>query len=367
MKETTLVAGRTLLVSGPASIMLIAGEATVLGAPVEIEEKLLVREEKQIPVEAVTDSFFQTSLGEAASITEVEGTTIPNSWRASAEAALEMPNPKILAIGGVDSGKSTLCTYIVNMLLDKHPSVSVIDADVGQSDIGPPTTIGLGATDKYLLSLADLDLASMFFVGHTSPAPAMDKVILGIKRLMDTRLMGHNPLIINTDGWVVGDDAYTFKARMINEISPDLVVLIQSGCDVAPILDAIKVTAIKVQSPTVIRRRTREERRRLREFSYRKHLADGIVRQIDFDNVRLRGGEVRNGRLIGAAQKLHSIVGFLDDDLLVGIGILKGVEQRKGVLRIYTPFRKPVGTIEFGAVKLDEAGRELYIGEPAAA
>jgi len=364
MQKTALAAGRTLLVSGPASIRLIEGEATVLGAPVEREEKLLVREEKQIPVEAITDSLFQTCLGEAASFTEIDGSTIPSSWKNFAEAALEIPCPKVLTMGDVDSGKSTLCTYLANTLLDKYPRISVIDADVGQSDIGPPTTIGLGVTDGCLISLADLKLVSMFFVGHTSPAPVTEKVISGISKLMELRSIDQDPLIINTDGWIEGDEACAFKARMINEISPDLVVAIQSDHEADPVVDAIRVTAIKVQSPTVIRKRTRDERRRLRELSYRKHLTNGVTRQISFSKVRLKEAEVRNGRLIGATQKLHSIVGFLnDDDLLLGIGILKGVEQRQGILRIYTPFKGPASTIEFGAVKLKENGKEILYPE----
>jgi len=360
MANMTLAAGKTLLVSGPASLKLVEGEATVLGAPVEKEDKLLVREEKQIPVEAVTDSVICTSLGNAASMTEIEGSTIPSSWKSFAEAALETACPKILAIGDVDSGKSTLCTYLANMLLDEHPNVLVIDADVGQSDIGPPTSIGLGVADGYLLSLADLDPVSMFFVGHISPAPATDKVILGIRKLAALRSIDNTPIIINTDGWVADSEACAFKARMIHEISPDLVAVIQSDGEADPIVEATRATAIRVQSPSVIRKRTRDERRRLRELSYRKYLADAVTRHIDFDRVRLRGGEVRNGRLLAATQKLQSIVGILnDDDLLLGIGILNGVEQRARVLKIYTSFKRPVNTVEFGSVKLSEDGKEI--------
>ena len=359
MARTALSAGRTLLVSGPASLTLIEGEATVLGAPVEREERLLVREEKQIAVEAATDSVFETSLGENATCTDIEGTTIPTSWKNLADAVLETPCPKILTVGDVDSGKSTLCTYLANMLLDKYPSVSVIDADVGQSDIGPPATIGLGVTDGCLLSLADLNLISMFFVGHTSPAAVTDKIISGIRKLTQLPPAGRDPLIINTDGWVAGDEACAFKARMIDEIHPDLVAAIGSDY-VNPIVDVVRATTIKVRSPSVIRKRNREERRKLREFSYRKHLEGSVTRHVEFNRTRLRGAEVRNGRLIGATQKLRSIVGFLnDDDFLLDIGILKGVEQGNGILRIYTPFKKPVSAVEFGAVKLDESGKEF--------
>jgi len=360
MEKATLAAGRTLLVSGPASLVLVEGEAEVLGAPIEREERLLVREDRQIPIEAVTNSVLQVCLGDVASRREVTGTTIPSSWKTLVNATLELSSPKILAVGTTDSGKSTLCTYLTNMLLDKYRRVSVIDADVGQSDIGPPATIGLGTTDEYLLSLADLDPVSMFFVGHTSPTPVKDKVISGIKKLM--QFTGEDPLIINTDGWIGCDEASAFKARMIDEVSPDLVAAIQTDDQLSPILNATRTTALVVYSPTAAKKRGRDERRRLRELSYRKHLADSVSRNIDFTKATLVGAELKNGRLRAAPQRLHSMIGFLDDDeLLLNIGILKCVEQKERIMKIYTPFRGLAQTIEFGAVKLDSSGKELTI------
>jgi polynucleotide 5'-hydroxyl-kinase GRC3/NOL9 len=353
-----------LLVSGPASLVLLEGEAEVLGAPVEREEKLLVREEKQIPIETMTDSVFQISLGETGSCREISGTTIPNSWKTLVEAVLKLPCPTVLVVGPTDSGKSTLCTYLANMLLEKHARVTVVDADVGQSDIGPPATIGLGETDTCLFSLADLDPISMFFVGHTSPTSVEEKVISGIKKLVEHR-PSDDPLIINTDGWVSGNQACSFKDRMIDELCPDLVAAIQVDDSLNPIINAAKANTIVVQSPVTVKKRNRDERRRLREMSYRKHLANSITRSVGFSEIGLKGVEMRSGRLRGAPQKLQSLVGFLDDDgFLLNIGILRCVEQKEGLLRILTPFRGIVRTVEFGAVKLDDSGRELPYLEP---
>jgi polynucleotide 5'-hydroxyl-kinase GRC3/NOL9 len=359
MERTTLAGSRTLLVSGPASLVLVQGEAEILGAPVEKEERLLVREERQLPVEAMTDSIFQVSLGESGSCKEIDGTAIPTSWKSLVERALGMSCPTVLVVGPTDSGKSTLCTYLANVLLDKHPSISVIDADVGQSDIGPPATVGLGEAKGYLFSLADLDPVSMFFVGHTSPASVKEKVISGIRKLM-TRTPSSNPLIINTDGWVAGDEAYAFKANMVNETSPDIMAVIQVDDSLSPIVNAVSTASIVVQSPAAVRKRNRDERRRLRELAYRRHLTAGITRSIGFSEARLKGVSMRNGRLRAAPQRLHSLVGFLDDDgFLLSIGILRSVEQKAGMLKILTPFKGITRTIEFGAVKLDESGKEL--------
>jgi polynucleotide 5'-kinase involved in rRNA processing len=138
------------------------------------------------------------------------------------------------------------------------------------------------------------------------------------------------------------------------------VAAIQTDDQLGSIVNATKTTAVIVYPPTVIKKRGREERRRLRELAYRKHLANSICRNIDFTQVKLVGAEVRNGRLRAAPQKLNSMTGFLDDDeLLLNIGILKGVEQKERNMKVYTPFRGLAKTIEFGAVKLDPSGKEL--------
>jgi hypothetical protein len=42
--------GKTLLVDGPASVTLISGKISILGAPLRISEKFVVREGKRLPL-----------------------------------------------------------------------------------------------------------------------------------------------------------------------------------------------------------------------------------------------------------------------------------------------------------------------------
>jgi polynucleotide 5'-kinase involved in rRNA processing len=46
-----------------------------------------------------------------------------------------------LFLGGTDAGKMTLVAALARRLAGEH-EVAVLDADIGQSHIGPPTTIG---------------------------------------------------------------------------------------------------------------------------------------------------------------------------------------------------------------------------------
>ncbi len=361
MQKRLLASGHTLLVTGPASLALVEGEATVLGAPIEQEERIVVGEERQIALEAATSCTFEATFGETAKYAETPGSTIPDSWKEAEETALGFKNPKVVVLGPVDSGKSSLCTYLANSLVNKQSGVTVLDADLGQADIGPPATLSLAVAYEELLALSDLDPKIMFFVGQTSPASVETQVIEGLKKLMEHNPLPHSSSVINTDGWIGTKESDTFKARIISTIEPDLVIAIerQSG-ELSNLLSMVTAKSIPVKTPDVVKVRTQDERRRLRELNYRKFLQDGIIRNINFQRVMLRGLQLRDNRLRGAIEKRNALVGFLDEQgLLLNIGVLRTVCQREAYMKIFTTFENEPFMVEFGSVKIDSGGREL--------
>lgn len=156
-------------------------------------------------------------------------------------------------------------------------------------------------------------------------------------------------------------EADLFKAKIISLIEPDLVIGIerQSG-ELHSLTSLIDARSIQVKTPGVVKMRTREERRRLRELNYRRFLEGGVLKCVDFRKIPLKGIFVRENRLRGVCEKLNSLVGFLDEHgFLVDIGVLVGVNQRAGLMRILTRFSNEPSIIELGAVKIDQYGHEL--------
>lgn len=164
-----LYPNNTLLVRGPASITLLDGQASILGAAIQSHQRTIVMDEKQLPIETTEHANLEIVLGKSAEIFEVQGSTIPPSWNLAAEALGEMKNGKVAVIGPTDVGKSTLCVYLVNVLLGLK--LFIIDADVGQADLGPPTTIARAEPKKPITSLTELVPDARIFIGHTSPGP----------------------------------------------------------------------------------------------------------------------------------------------------------------------------------------------------
>jgi len=178
-----------------------------------------------------------------------------------------------------------------------------------------------------------------------------EKVIFGIRKLASQA--SPPPLVINTDGWVADEQATGYKVKMINELGPNIVVGIERLHEIDGILDSVKATAIRIQPPDFVKPRSREQRKRLRERGYRRFLRDARTITLPFDMLRI----VSRARL---QDQESSIVGLLDrEGFLLSIGVLKEVDARRRLARIYSPEVAELDSVEIGAVRISEAGEEI--------
>ena len=149
----------------------------------------------------------------------------------------------VLALGGLDSGKSTFCRMAAEVATRLGRSVAYVDTDIAQSTIGPPTTIGL----KYITSNEDLEperLArpdALSFVGAISPEHAKLSMILGALRVVEqARASGAHLIVVDTTGFIDGLEGQTLKLAKVEALRPDMVVGFQRGGELEPILGAIR-------------------------------------------------------------------------------------------------------------------------------
>jgi polynucleotide 5'-kinase involved in rRNA processing len=357
-------AGKTLVVAGPASFELAEGEASILGAPLDSSRNIVSRG-KQTPIEIHSLSSFRISLGEDASVEELDGSTIPLSWREAGSALVELGEGMVVVVGGADTGKTTLCTFLSNYLLSKSRQVAVVDADIGQTDLGPPTTMAAGEVKASVTNLSQIKPSERLFIGLTSPGRSKEKVIRSVKRLVGYHTKPREITIVNTDGWVSGSEAVLYKLQMLDELQPDITLGI-GGDDISPILQAGNRTTLLVGSPDTIKERTRLDRRELRSLGYQKYLAGASLRTFRMNGIRLRHcmtmGYLGLDRVSRSwVENLKdTVVGLLDaDDLLQEIGILKGIVPSARMVKIWSRIPNLPAKIEVGDVRLNNDGREL--------
>jgi polynucleotide 5'-hydroxyl-kinase GRC3/NOL9 len=347
---------RTLIVRGPATLRLLGGEATALSAPLE-NRKIVVRQEKQLPIETTSEADLDVVMAESGSLFEIDGSTIPESWHSALDVLMEMEQGKVVIVGAQDVGKSTLCTFLANSLLKSGIMSRLVDADIGQADIGPPTTLGKATAHDYVTSLSDLSPLAMIFVGDTSPNRVQSRVVDGIRLLANAEERALT--FINTDGWVLDPEAITYKVELIKAAQPDLVLGITTGQELESILSGTSAVSMRIDSPMSILARSRSDRRQLRRARYRRFLDGGKTAKYRRRETRLKlPNGLKSTESMRTSELRNLIVGLLDDQgYLLQIGILQSLDEDS--IGVYSRPSAHIGEIELGNVRLSKDGVEL--------
>lgn len=347
----------TLIIRGPASLRLLGGTAFVLGASLEYNNGLIVKEEKQLPVEAETQVDLDIALGKSGEFFEIQGSTIPHSWESAAEALAEMEQGKVMVVGATDVGKSTLCTYLTNRLLSQGVKLRVVDGDVGQADIGPPTTTGCSVPSAQISTIADLEPEALIFIGHTSPTQVENKITHALKRLSNRS--DDSLTIINTDGWVSDAEAVSYKVGLITAIKPDLILGLSAGTELQPILSGSSAQTLKVENAKEVLARSRSDRRKIREASYRRFLDGARTTTIFLHGIGLSTPAGPTPFKGAKARDMSGlVVGLLDHEgYMRQFGILMGLTQDSAT--VFCSFTDGVHKLEVGYVRLSIEGTEV--------
>ncbi len=385
--------GDTLILHGPASATLVEGKASVLGCPLMPKAKLIVKSWRSRPIYAEKDSVMDFTYGENGGYEVIEGDTIPEEWRAFAEKASENPS-RVCVYGGIDSGKTTLATLILNSLIKKHKLAVYIDLDLGQSNICPPTTIGYTSLRIPTFDISSHRLEDGEIVGYTSPTPLIEAHLKAVEKLT-RKLSGKYQGIsasIDLDGWVSSESAVRHKKELIRMLKPDYFISIDEiPSQIRETCESFDVACEALPPPREVRKRDQVARRRLRELAYERFLRKSVVRRIPVSWVSLRtitdeadprnirkhveallqsyaenSGELLDQNTEKALDKLAKngigILSYLRNpaDAFAGIGLLIDLNFKENYLRILTPYRGQVRELVVGAILLSTEGEEVY-------
>jgi polynucleotide 5'-hydroxyl-kinase GRC3/NOL9 len=250
----------------------------------------------------------------------------------------------ILVIGESDTGKTSLVTRLANALCAARRTVAVVDADLGQSEIGPPTTIGLGRVARPLARLSEASVLALRFVGVTSPARDALTAVVGTRVLVDRALaLGFDKIVIDTSGLVRGDIGRRLKQAKIDVLRPDLVVALQREGECESILHAYAAASrprvVRVPAFVPVGRRTPADRRRHRERALAVHLAGARPITLDLSRTILRTPALFVGTPIGG-EGLRAVQRDVDTDLA-------WAEVRAGEAVVVSP---PLGESQLRAI-----------------
>ena len=275
-------------------------------------------------------------------------------WKRLA-SRIVMPNQRVLVLGPSDAGKSTFCRYLTDYACTASLKVAFVDADVGQSQIGPPTTIGMklfdapedaelylpfggmenGTTDQEnsdteseqnkhkkknrsdeLYHKAD----ALYFVGALSPQRNLLPILTGTRLLVDAGLnAGADFTVIDTTGYVHDGAAVALKQQKIDLIRPHHLVCIGRSKDLERIVacyDDLNFLTIHYLLPhKLVRTKSSEARKRNRKAKFEAYFADSDLQTVPFGQIRGARTSFFNGRI--ANQKEIEILTRLTEEEII--------------------------------------------------
>jgi len=386
-----LKSGKTLIVNGPASLRLLEGKASILEYPLPPKKQVVVKSWRSRPVYAHEDSVIEYTFGEGGSIEEVDGNTVPEGWIKIINEVAESDKSILMFIGPPDSGKTSLATLALNIFLKRKMQCIFIDLDVGQSNICPPTTMGYTVLRNPIPDISQARAEYMEAFGYTSPTPLVSRHLECAKRLFNNLLNKYSPqkLVIDVDGWLHGEGAITHKKELVQIFNPDYLIIVGETCQ--EIGEHLKHHTLEVRElppPLMVRKRSLEARKKLREMMYEKFLRKSIIRSIPISWVELRyiTGENRSYKIASIIDKL--INSFSEDKGIVleegleeicktykagilcylydinynfsGIGLLTLFNPRKNLMKIYTPFQSQIKQVTISSLIISVEGSEIF-------
>lgn len=244
-----------------------------------------------------------------------------------------------LILGTSDTGKTSLTAYLASALAARGERVAVVDADVGQSEIGPPTTIGLGRVTGALGRLGDAEVLALEFVGDTSPVRYIRETAEATGRLVRGALDARfDRVLVDTGGLVEGPLGVALKRAKIRAVDPDLVLVVQRGGESEPIARALeggeRPRVVRLAPSSAVVRRTATMRRAHREKVLRGYFAHAATLALPAAGVSIR--DRRGQPLAEVAEGL--LVGVLDAaGETLGIARVKAWEPDRGRIIVQTP------------------------------
>lgn len=252
--------------------------------------------------------------------------------RPLAKKLLSPDTRSIMILGEADTGKTTLAGAL-SSFISKDFKTAAVDLDMGQSCIGPLTTVGWGfakegaAWDKIVPE-------EIYFTGALSPPGSLVPTLAGAKRMMEGALQRAEKVVIDTTGLVSGEIGTILKQYKIELLCPDIIIALERYGELGEILDGFRASSrpaiFRLKAPEAARTRTGAQRAAYREQRFREYFVGARLIEASLNKVGMRytgskGGEM-TGRLVSFRDSSHK-------DLALGIIEAKDEDGTRLIIR----------------------------------
>lgn len=145
-----------------------------------------------------------------------------------------------MLIGGLDTGKTTVAMAAVRAALSSGKTPVVVDADVGNSTIGPPACVGM----KVFESEEDIERIrepdGLQFVGTVTPSRLVLQHVVATAVMVERARRLGDVVIIDTSAVASGVAGETLKYHKTELCRPERIVALQRGGEMEPVVGMLR-------------------------------------------------------------------------------------------------------------------------------
>lgn len=268
----------------------------------------------------------------------------PQDWREALEEIIGDGRISVV-LGAPDTGKSTFVLFLAQEALARGKKVGIVDADMGQSDIGPPSTIGLGFAEKNLGSLSESSLEGLYFVGSFSPERNLLPAVVGTKKMVDQGLaLGAQILIVDTTGLVRNEIGRILKESKIELIDPQQLILLQRKREIEhlalPFYERKDIKIHRLSVPSRVKRRSPEARRKYRQERLEAYFEKNSSFALPLEESLL--GRSFSTFSLAKESFVNLLVGLEDEKgEMLALGVIKNIDFAEGKIVLLSPWPEP--------------------------
>lgn len=307
----------------------------------------------------------------------------PTAWERVLLALATRPGVTMF-LGASDTGKTTcLRAAAAHLARAGLLPLAIVDADIGQSTIGPPTTVGLTlVTKNNLPDLLSGRLAcnAMRFIGALSPVGHLLQTIVATKMLVDKALRrGARAVLVDTTGLVGQNVGFQLKLNKIELLEPRHIVALQREGELEGVLSVLAnrpgLTVHRLAVSFQVRTRSPAERYRYRTSRFAAYFRSATRVQLETRKLSILSPQTGLSKLtveslppvISLDSILsQSIVGCLvglnnASDETLALGLLERITHHGQKMDVLTPLRNVsrVRVVRLTNIRLAKSAEEL--------
>lgn len=271
-------------------------------------------------------------------------------------------NRMIVVIGGADTGKTTMVEALADFL-SRKTVVGLVDLDMGQSHLGPPTTIGWGRAEKGFRGWERIEVEDFYFAGTVTPVGSLLPAVVGAKLITDKALSSCRKVIVDTTGLIAEPAGRVLKQFKIDLLLPNMVLALECSGELGSILETFRFhkqpRIHRLPVPGQAKSKSTPVRSGHRYKKMKAYLKGAEKLEVLLEEIGLRF----SGRPLGFSSSLRNrIVSFRDGyNKDVALGVIEEVKVRLKRLVVRSPLRSDAEytCIVIGRAELDEEDKQV--------